>query len=384
MLIDESATLADFCRSLAGAPYLAVDTEFMRERTYFPRLCLVQVAHGDRAAAIDTLAPGLDLAPLWDLLLVPDTVKVLHSAVQDMEIFLHRAGDVPAPVFDTQIAASVCGHGEQPGYAALVDDVLGVRVDKASQNTDWSLRPLSDRQLGYALGDVTHLCHVYEHLSDELDRTGRRAWVEEEMAALLDPDRYRTEPDEAWNRIKIRRPRRQALAILREIAAWREREAQHADIPRSWVVRDEALAEIAQNPPRGDRDLERIRALKPQQARGSTGRALLDAVRRALQSPEDTWPDLPPRKKPVSGHESLVALLQALLRLRCEKHGVAMSLVAKRRDLDRIATEDDPDVPALHGWRREVFGNDALALRDGRLALTGTGRGVEAVEFLDD
>ena len=383
MLITDSAELADFCRELASAPYLAVDTEFLRERTYYAQLCLVQVAYGDHAAAIDTLAPGLELGPLRDLLCDTDAVKVFHAATQDLEIFLNVTGEVPGPVFDTQIAASVCGHGEQPGYASLVEQILGISVDKASQNTDWTLRPLSDRQLGYALGDVTHLCKVYESLLDELERTGRADWVHEEMAALLEPSKYQMDPQQAWRRIKIRRPKRQSLAVLREVCAWRETEAMRINVPRSWVVRDEALSEIAQNIPQSMDDLARVRALKPQQARGAHGEALLDAVDRALESPEDSWPEIPPRRPPISGHESMVALLQALLRLRCEKHGVAMSVVAKRRDLDRIATEDNPDVPTLKGWRRKIFGDDAMALRAGKLALTGNGRNVEAV-YLED
>jgi len=371
MLITTSSELAEFCAALRSAPYIAVDTEFMREKTYYARLCLVQVAHGDLAAAIDPLADGLDMSPLRDLLCDPKIIKVLHAATQDLEIFLDRTGQVPAPVFDTQIAASVCGLGEQPGYAKLVASLLNVHIDKASQVTDWSLRPLSPRQLQYALGDVTHLCVVYEKILRKLEDSNRAAWVSEDMAALLDPSRYGVDPGEAWRRIKVRRPSRKTLAVLRELAAWREERAMDLDIPRNWIVRDEVLIEVAQTFPSTVAELTRVRALKPNVARGRDGQAILSTMKRALASPEETWPELPERRKHLSGHESLVALLSALLKRRCEAHGVAASMVAKRADLDRIATEDEPDVPALRGWRRKVFGADALDLCAGRLALTG-------------
>jgi ribonuclease D len=377
MLITTSSALAEFCDALRGAPYIAVDTEFMREKSYHSRLCLVQVAYGEHAAAIDPLARGLDLSPLADLLLDPATVKVLHAATQDLQIFLEKTGQVPAPVFDTQVAASVCGLGEQPGYAKLVSEILGVHIDKASQATDWSLRPLSERQLSYALGDVTHLCGVYEALVARLESTGRGAWVKEEMEALLDPARYRVEPREAWRRMKLRREKSVTLAVLRELAAWREQKAMDRDLPRSWVARDDALVEIARHLPQTEAELARIRNIKPQVAKGRDGAAMLEAVERALASPEDSWPERPPKPKRLQGHEPLVALLQALLTQRCITHDVAPSVVARRAELDRIATETDPDVPALRGWRRVVFGADALDLCAGRLALTGQDGRVE-------
>jgi ribonuclease D len=284
---------------------------------------------------------------------------------------------VPAPVFDTQVAASVCGLGEQPGYAKLVSEILGVHIDKASQATDWSLRPLSERQLSYALGDVTHLCGVYEALVARLESTGRGAWVKEEMEALLDPARYRVEPREAWRRMKLRREKSVTLAVLRELAAWREQKAMDRDLPRSWVARDDALVEIARHLPQTEAELARIRNIKPQVAKGRDGAAMLEAVERALASPEDSWPERPPKPKRLQGHEPLVALLQALLTQRCITHDVAPSVVARRAELDRIATETDPDVPALRGWRRVVFGADALDLCAGRLALTGQDGRVE-------
>lgn len=384
MLIENTRALERFCEQVADAPYLAVDTEFMREKRYHALLCLVQVAHGEHAAAVDPLSRKLDLTPLAELLANEDQVKVLHSAEQDMEIFLQRFGELPAPVFDTQIAAAVCGHGEQAGYARLVQDLVGVQIDKVSQATDWSLRPLSRRQVEYALGDVTHLCRVYEQLVEELDRSGRADWVTEEMEELLDPARYETPPWEAWRRIKLRRPKPVQLAVLRELAAWREEAAMERNLPRTWVLRNDALAEIAQHQPTSPTELARVRAMKEHVAHGRDGREILDAVRRAVRSPEDTWPQLPPRRPRIEGHENLVALLRALLKLRCEAHDVAPSVVAKRKDLDRIATEEEPDVPAMRGWRRRLFGAAALELKAGRIALGGDGQGgVEEIELAD-
>lgn len=370
MLITTTDDLARFCDALRDAPYIAVDTEFLREKSYYARLCLVQVAYGEHAAAIDPLADGIDMGPLAALLRNPAIVKVLHSATQDLEIFLAKLGGVPGPVFDTQIAASVCGLGSQPGYAKLVEAVVGVSIDKGPQATDWSIRPLTDRQLAYALSDVTHLCDVYEHLLAELERTGRGAWVQEEMEALLDPNRYRTAPREAWRRVRIRRPSRKALGALRELAAWREEQAMHRNTPRGWVVRDEALVEIATSMPETVDDLARVRKLPAAVAKGRDGEALLAAVQRALALNADELPVLPDRKPRVEGREPVVALLGALLQLQCAEHGVAPDLVARKADLVRIATEDAPDLPTLSGWRRELFGEAAVALCSGQLGLT--------------
>ena len=353
MLITDSLSLYEFCDELRGSPYITVDTEFLRERTYDAQLCLVQVGYGDHAAAIDPLAKGLDLTPLRDLLLDKSIIKVLHAASQDMEIFLRVLG-------------------EQPGYAKLVQALLGIEIDKSSQATDWSMRPLTNKQIDYAIGDVTHLCKVYELLLERLEETGRSSWIQSDMAALLDETKYVANPDTAWERIRIRRPKRKHLAVLRELAAWREHTAKRRNLPRPWVIRDEALVEIAQNQPVDQRELSRVKKLKVSK---SDGEDLLDAVQRGLDSPEDEWPEVPSRGA-ASGNDSLVALLQALLRLRCDKHGVAMKMVATRSDLDRIATESNPKIQVLKGWRREIFGADALALRDGKLALTGNGDGV--------
>lgn len=379
MLINDTSALEDFCDAVRGAPYIAVDTEFLQESTYYAELCLVQIAYGEHAAAIDPLGKGIDFSSLRELLCDESTVKVLHSATQDLKIFLHKMGQVPGPVFDTQIAATVCGHGDQPGYATLAAALLDVQIDKASQAVDWSLRPLTDRQLEYALGDVTHLCRIYELLREELERNGRAQWVAEEMTALLDPTRYRTDPRAAYRRVKLRRPTRRDLAVLRDLAAWREETAVARNQPRNWIVRDDALAEIAVHLPNDKEQLARVRGLKPQVAKGEDGRALLATVRRALDAPESEWPTVPDSKPPLVGHESRVALLQALLRLRSETHGVSTGMIANRADLDRLATEDEPDIAALSGWRREIFGADALDLLAGRVALTGAEQGIDLV-----
>ena len=381
MLITESRALAAFCERLAGAPYVAVDTEFLREKTYWPKLCLVQLAHGDLAAAIDTLAPGIDLAPLFDLLAKPGVVKVFHSASQDLEVLFYATRRLPAPIFDTQVAAMVAGYGEQVGYARLAAEIAGATVDKASQFTDWSRRPLSDRQVAYALADVTHLCAIYETLAAQLAASGRASWVGEEMAALTDPATYAADPRAAYLRIKVRRPSRKTLAILREVAAWREEAAQQRDLPRRWVLRDEPLVEIASHAPRDAAALARVRGLDERLARGRDGQALLAAVRDALATPEAEWPAPPERDRRRAGDESLIALLQTLLKLCCERHDVAPKLVASRDELARIAAEPTADLRPLKGWRRELFGADALALAQGRLALTGAGDTVRTVRL---
>ena len=369
MTITDSEALASFCAALRGAPYIAVDTEFLRERTYYAQLCLVQVAHGENAAVIDVLAPNLDMGPLRRILLDPAVVKVFHAATQDLAIFFQKIGQIPAPIFDTQVAAAACGYGEQVGYAALTQRLLGVEIDKASQATDWSLRPLTERQLTYAIGDVTHLCAVYEKLQAELVARDRQSWVEADMAALCAPGRYTVDPRESYLRLRLRHPSRKTLGVLRELAAWREETAMARDLPLSWVAHDDALIEIAQNTPRDIAELSRVRALKPGVAKGADGKALLACVQHALAQPPASWPSPPDRK--ASADESLVALLSALLRLRSEAHGVAPRLVATREDLEALANGATDGLECLTGWRRELFGEDAIALREGRLALTG-------------
>lgn len=381
MLITKTTDLNAFCDIVSSHPFIAVDTEFIRERTYWPRLCLIQVAVDGHAAAIDALAPDIDLEPLFALMRDRNILKVFHSPGQDLSVFHTVMHDVPAPIYDTQTAAMVCGFGEQPAYATLVSELLDERVDKASQLTDWARRPLTDRQIEYAISDVTHLIKVYEILHERLEQTGRSGWVEQEVAGLLDPASYVSEPDEQWKRVRIRRPTRKALAVLREVAGWREMAAQSRDRPRAWIIRDDSLAEIAATQPSTPAQLERVRNVTPKLAEGRDGREILEAVARAVNSPESEWPDMQPRNGAPEVSDTLVAVLQALLKIRADQNDVATGMVANRRDLELIAMDDNADVRALKGWRREVFGEDALRLKRGELAITSDGSDAIAVRM---
>lgn len=381
--IADTATLAALCDRLSKAPYVTVDTEFMRDKTYWPRLCLVQAAGPDDAEVIDPLAPGLDLAPFLRLMADPNVVKVFHAARQDVEIFFHLTGTVPAPLFDTQIAAMVAGFGEQVSYETLVAHFAGARIDKSSRFTDWSHRPLSERQLTYALADVTHMRKIYEALRVQLQKNKRESWLDEELATLSDPATYRLEPEEAWQRLKPRGMSPRSLAVLKEISAWREREAQKRDVPRNRIVRDEALTEIAAGRPKTADELARVRALSRAVADGPFGREILAAVVRALALPEKDCPTLPDRPQLPHGIGPAVELLKVLLKLKSEQQHVAAKLIANVSDLERLAA-GETDLPALHGWRHEVFGADALALIEGRLALAISGKQLEVVERVAD
>jgi len=379
VLITKSADVADFCAVAAKSDFVTVDTEFVREKTYWPILCLIQVATRDEAVAIDPLANGIDLEPLYDLMKNTKVLKVFHSASQDMQIMFNASGGMVKPVFDTQIAAMVSGYGDQPAYATLVQRIVGETIDKRSQMTDWSRRPLTEHQVEYAIGDVTYLTHVYDKLVSELDKSGRVSWAHEEMGHLRNKDLYDVDPRELWRKVRLRRPSRRALAVLREITEWRELSAQRRDIPKGWVCRDEALAEIALNTPQTPAALERVRGVNERFANGRDGKSLLEAVRVGLELPDDECPDPEKGRPPIRGHETLVVLLQALLKLRCDENGVAAQMVANRKELDRIATEEEPDVRTLSGWRREIYGNDAIALKRGEIALTADGLSVRVV-----
>ena len=379
MLITDSDDVNDFCHRAAEAKFVAVDTEFVREKTYWPILCLVQIATPNDAVAIDPLIKGIDLRPLYELMTDTSVMKVFHSASQDLQIMFNVIGEIVNPVFDTQIAAMVCGYGDQPAYATLVQRIVGESLDKKSQMTDWSRRPLTDDQIEYAIGDVTYLIHVYNKLTDELEHSGRLSWAQEEMERLLNDDLYDQDVRELWRRVRLRRPTRRALAILREITEWRELTARKTNIPRGWVCRDEALAEIALNAPQTPDALERVRGINERFAYSTKGRAAIRAVRVGLDLPDDECPDPEKGRPPQKGHETLVALLQALLKLRCDENKIAPQIVANRKDLDRIATEDEPDIKTLTGWRRTIFGNDALALKRGEIALTADGLKVRVV-----
>jgi ribonuclease D len=371
-LITTTDDLAAFCKSLAATEFIAVDTEFMRERTYWPKLCLAQVAGPDDAAAIDALAEGIDLGPLDELMANAKVLKVFHAARQDLEIFYLRMNKVPQPLFDTQIAAMVCGHGEAASYESLATKLAKAKIDKSSRFTDWSRRPLSERQISYALSDVTHLRVVYEKLRRQLEKSGRLSWITEEVAVLNDPATYRADPEQAWRRLKPRGASPRLLGTLKEVAAWRERTAQRIDIPRQRLLRDEQLLEIASHSPKTTEDLAMTRGLGRGFAEGWQGRELMEAIERARTVPEA---ELPTRDKPpeqLRAPSAVVDLLRTLLRLKAEQAGVAGRLVASADELDRLAA-GKRDIAALRGWRREVFGSDAVDLIEGRLALSLAG-----------
>ena len=380
LFINKSYDVASFCDLAAKSNFVAVDTEFVREKTYWPILCLIQIATRDQAVAIDPLVKGIDLEPVYDLMKNKSVLKVFHAASQDMQIMFNAIGQVPAPVFDTQIGAMFSGYGDQPAYATLVEKILGESIDKRSQMTDWSRRPLTKHQINYAIGDVTHLIHVYDKLISELKTSNRIYWAHEEISRLQDQNVYDTDLRELWRRVRLRRPTRRSLAILREITEWRELTARKQDIPKNWVVRDESLAEIALNAPQTRADLERVRGVNERLANGRYGTGLIEAVNIGLAVPEEKCPDPDRGRSPLRGHDTLVALLQALLKLRCDENGIAAQLVANRKELDRIATEDKPDVRAMTGWRKEIYGNDAVALKNGEIALTADGLSVRIVK----
>jgi len=376
-LIATTADLAALCTRLHGENFVAVDTEFMRERTYWPELCVVQLAGAHEVAIVDALAPGLDLAPLGVLLADPAVEKVFHAARQDIEIFVLLFGAVPRPLFDTQVAAMVAGFGDQVGYDALVASLTGGHIEKAHRFSDWAARPLSPAQVAYAAGDVTYLRGVYEKLRARLEKDGRLEWVAEEMAVLADPATYRPDPEQMYERLRPRTNSRRLLGILRAVAAWREREAQRANIPRQRMLKDEALLEIAAIAPATAEALERARGVSRGFAEGRMGVSLLAAIAAAKALPDEALPPAPLHRDGPRASPALVALLKVLLAAKCEQHHVAAKLVADSDDLDRLAGEDAPDVPALHGWRREIFGADAEALKAGAIALGVEGRRVK-------
>jgi ribonuclease D len=369
-IVETNDDLKTFVGELAGAPYLALDTEFLRDQTYYPKLCLIQVAAPGVEGIIDPLAPGIDLTPFYDLIKRPDIVKVLHAARQDIEIFYLQGGVLPNPLFDTQVAAMVCGFGDAASYETLARKIAHVEIDKSARFTDWGHRPLSKRQLEYALADVTHLRVIYEWMEARLEKTGRAAWVAEEVASLQDPTLYRLDPELAWKRLKPRTSNKRFLALLAALAAWREREAQARDIPRGRVLKDEALTEIAAHPPESPEALERIRAVPRGFANSKLGKGLTDAIAagQTAQPPEGTVDENKQRRRREPS-PAVVDLLKTLLRLRAETAGVAPRLIANAEDIERLAAGEDDDVGALQGWRNEVFGKDALALRKGDLAI---------------
>lgn len=368
--IETTEELAATCARLAHHPYITVDTEFIRETTFWPVLCLVQVASADEAVLIDPLAKGIDLAPLFALMADRNVLKVFHAARQDIEIFFNLAGAVPEPIFDTQVAAMVCGFGDAIAYDQLVRRISGAHIDKSSRFTDWRQRPLSERQLSYALADVTHLRDVYEHLSEQLKTENREHWVAEEMSVLTAPETYDLQPEDAWQRLKLRVRKPVELQILKNVAAWRETEARNRNQPRRRILKDDAVYEIAQQQPQSPEALARLRSLNKGIERSSLAAPLIEAVMDALAMDKQDLPPIPRPPASPEGTSAAVDLLRVLLKLTAEEHGVAQKIIATTDDLEKIAIHgEDADVAALKGWRREVFGEKALRTVRGELAI---------------
>jgi len=367
--ITTTRDLAAACARLARHPFVTVDTEFLRETTYYPLLCVAQIASADEAIVVDALAPGIDLAPFFELMVDERVLKVFHAARQDIEIVWHMAGRIPHPVFDSQVAAMVLGFGDSISYDQLVQRVTGDNLDKSNRFTDWSRRPLSSAQLAYAVSDVTHLRDVYLALADDLARRGRSEWVGEEMEILTSPETYRVDPENAWQRLKTRVRKPKELAVLIEIAAWREREAQARDLPRGRVLRDEVLGDIAIQAPTSFERLSHVRSLPKGFERSRWGGDVIETVQRGLARDLKSLPPID-RQRPTSVNGATVELMKVLLRMTSEQHGVAAKVIATVDELEQIAADDAADVAALKGWRRDLFGEKALALKQGRLALS--------------
>jgi len=366
--ITTTSDLAAVCRRMACHSFVTVDTEFLRETTYYPLLCVAQMASPDEAVVVDALAPGMDLSPFYALMANDKVMKVFHAARQDIEIVWHAAKLIPHPIFDTQVAAMVLGYGDSISYDQLVQRITGDALDKSHRFTDWTRRPLFDAQLAYAISDVTHLRQVYLELVEDLKRRGRADWVQDEMRVLTSPDTYRMEPENAWQRLKTRVRKPRELAVLIEVAAWREREAQSRDVPRSRVLKDDAITDIAVQAPTTTDALKNLRSLPKGFERSRWGEAIVAAVNRGLERDPKTLP-LQSRVQAAPNGAATVELLKVLLRMISERHHVAAKVIATVDDLERIAGDDEADVPALNGWRRELFGEKALALKHGKLAL---------------
>ncbi|WP_448502304.1 ribonuclease D [Sphingomonas sp.] len=374
-LIEDNAALANLCTRLAQSPFVAVDTEFMRENSYWPELCLIQIADANEAAAIDPMQPGIDLKPLLDLLVDnEDVLKVFHAGGQDIEIVYNLTGKTPHPLFDTQIAAMALGQGEQIGYSNLVDAYLGIQVDKGARFTDWSRRPLDARQIDYAIADVTHLAKIFPRMLEKLRKTGRGLWLDEEMERLADPANYFNDPEQAWRRVRITSRKADVLGRLKALARWRETEAQQKNLPRGRIVKDETLADLAGNPPRKQADLARVRGLSATWAGNDIGGRLMAAIDHAAPLSADEMPGRDDRRPGTGKDGALVAdLLKLLLKIRAKEISVAARLLARSDDLEALAAGQRDGLAILDGWRFEQFGRDALALVEGRLAFAVKG-----------
>ncbi len=379
-LVTDSGALAALCQTLAKYPFVTVDTEFLRETTFWPKVCVIQLACDDHAFAIDAIAEDLDLTPFFELMANPDVVKVFHAARQDLEIIWHLAKIIPAPLFDTQVAAMVCGYGDQIAYGELAQSICKVTLDKSSRFTDWSRRPLSDAQIVYAIADVTHLRDIYKALRQRLEKTDRLPWLADEMATLSSPDTYEQRPDRAWERHAHRARKPRDLAVLMELAAWREHEAQSRDVPRSRVLKDDILIEVALAAPRSADTLGDLRAFPRGMEKSRAGVDILAAIERGLARDPKTLPRID-RERRGNGGGATMELLKVLLRQVAEKEGVAAKMIATSEELEALAADDKADVPALKGWRRELFGEKALQLKHGRLALTVENHRVVTLEY---
>lgn len=367
-VITTNEALNALCDRLSKSDYVTVDTEFLRDKTYYSKLCLIQIADDNEYHAIDTLAGGLDLAPFYDLMTNEKVVKVFHAAKQDIEIFVNQANVVPKPLFDSQIAAMVCGFGDSIGYEKLVMALCNKTLDKSTRFTDWSRRPLTERQIDYALGDVTHLRIIYKKLKEKLELSGREHWLNEEIGDMLNIESYTIKPKEAWKRVKIRNSNRRFNAIVHRIAEWREEEAQRRNIPRNRIMRDEVLLELSAVRPTHTNALTSIRGLGANFASSKSGKDIITAIKETLELPDNALPKISRRKPPSQNTDPIVELLKVLLKLVCKSENVAPKLLANVEDLEKIAENDDADVKALNGWRYDIFGKNAIALKNGEVA----------------
>ena len=382
-LITESNKLAEACNRLTNEKFLSIDTEFMREKTYYPQLCLIQIAGEKEAIIIDALAKDINLNPVLELMENKTITKVFHACRQDMEIFYNLNHKIPSPIFDTQIGAMVCGYGESIGYDKLVRQITGIQIDKSSRFTDWSYRPLSKQQLSYALSDVTHLRTVFEALSSQLEKSGRIKWLEEEFKTVLNPETYNTPLDKSWKRLKVKTGKPRFLILIRELCAFREREAQNRNVPRNRVIRDDILLDIAARSPRSPSDLAKVRNLTTQFSQGKLGESILRVVEAANQISDSDAPRL--EKSDYFQHQksALVDLLKVLLKLKSENFNVAQKLIANSTDLEAIANNNKANVLALTGWRKDIFGEDALLLKAGKIALSASNGKIELIRLCD-
>lgn len=380
-IITDTETLVDACDQFAKHPYVTVDTEFLRETTFWPILCLIQIAGPDSEVIVDPMAEDIDLAPFFKLMGNQEVIKVFHAARQDVEIVHNLGGLIPAPLFDTQVAAMVCGYGDSIAYNQLVSRITGAHIDKSSRFTDWSRRPLTDKQLNYALADVTHLRDVYESLRNDLAAKDRSSWVDEEMEVLTSEETYDLPVEKAWTRLKMRVRKPLDLAVMQHVAEWRETQARERDIPRGRVIKDDAIYEIAQQHPREKKALGRLRALPKGFENSRFADSLLEAIEKALALPKSDLPDVPRPTRSPEGTSAATELLKVLLKIVAEQHGVASKVIATIDDLEKIAADDDADVAALHGWRKELFGKQALELKRGDLALGFEDKKIQLIEL---